>query len=637
MEHNVSYLMALVDRMSAPAEKIAAKFKNINTTISQVQGGLDRVGKAQGLNKLKGSADRIPRSISEIQEKLKLLNAELNNTHSSKSFINLRKEIKATEQQLSGLTSKLSGSLGGGMGSLLTKGLATLGAYFGAQQIFSFAKGSLEAYDEEAKARAQLKAGLVSTRFASGKNVEGLEDLAIRQENKTLFRHDQTMGAEAVLLTFSKIRGKIYDEAIPAIQDLTTRFGGDLATNARMVGKALNEPGQALLNLRRMGIQFSDSQTKNIKNLVKTGHQYEAQLIILAKLNEKFGGSAEAAAKAGIGPMQQLGNKFHTLSETLGENMAPNMNKFADSIGKVVDHFRDFIKIPVADKINDEIGQIIALQGELTSANTSEERRKAILLELKDIEPDITKGITAESLDFTVLATNIQGVINKLYEKIALSNLDEKTAKNLTDTKEKATEIGKDLGAGFSSIWKLVDKNIINRPDLDNEGKLLLGAQLAHSRIGSLYRTETIAIHGTPGERRVDVYKEAEEKLREEAKRIKENQHAIDLNNTAQKAIDANVAALKVAFHDEGDTKPSGLAPQGGTPPDPNAPDPNKEIDGISSGGSKATNITVNLKDLIGVLNLHSNSVAEGGKKVDEILTEGLLRVLNSANRAATQ
>lgn len=634
MEHNVEYRMILEDRMSAVAEKINTKFKSINSIA-------DRIGKNQGFNKLNVSASKLPKSISDLTLKLKDLNSQLDNTHSKQTFVNLRKEIKATEKELQSLKSGVMGSKGndGILGSFGKKLLGFGAAYVGFQQIGSFVKGNLEAYDEAEKARAQLKAGLTSTHYRSGKNVEGLENQAIGLEGSTLFRHDETMKAQGILLTFDKIKGTIYDKAIPAIQDLTTRFGGDLAGNARIVGKALNEPVQSLMALRRMGIQFSDSQTKHIKNLVKTGHLYEAQMIILKQLNEKFGGSAIAAAQAGMGPVQQLTNKWHTLGETIGENMAPKLNSFANGFGKIVDRLRDFIKIPIADKINDEIGQIVALQGELTSANTSEERRKEILVELNKIEPSITTGITAESTDYTLLASNIQKVINKLYEKIALSNTDEQTAKNLADTKEKADQLGKDLGKGFSAIWKSIDKHIIDRPDLDDEGKLLLGAQVAHTRRGSLYRNEVTAIHGTPGHRRVDVYGEMEDELREEAKRVRENKHAIALNNIAQKAINANIAALKVAFHDTGDDensngkKPEGKKPKGGE----DDPDPLKYLDGLTSG-AKATNITINLPHgLNEKVEIHANSVSEGGKKVEDIVNEQLLRVLNSANRIATQ
>ena len=639
MEHNVSYLMALVDRMSAPAEKIAAKFKNINTTISQVQGGLDRVGKAQGLNKLKGSADRIPRSISEIQEKLKLLNAELNNTHSSKSFINLRKEIKATEQQLSGLTSKLSGSLGGGMGSLLTKGLATLGAYFGAQQIFSFAKGSLEAYDEEAKARAQLKAGLVSTRFASGKNVEGLEDLAIRQENKTLFRHDQTMGAEAVLLTFSKIRGKIYDEAIPAIQDLTTRFGGDLATNARMVGKALNEPGQALLNLRRMGIQFSDSQTKNIKNLVKTGHLYEAQMIILAKLNEKFGGSAEAAAKAGMGPIQQLENKWHTLRETIGERMAPAMNKYAEGLGRILEHFRDMIKLPVSENIQSQVDRIKELHVEMTNTNTSHERLLEIYNELKDIDPSIVAGIDAQSTNYKQLSENIDAVVKSLDNKIIGEKINEKykdklsfynDAKNdLRNTEFLVSQELLKIVPGIATLNIPIDRKIgmaIEKVKLQAEQDNFSGK---HGAPLTNKEGQIIGYDLTPSQQSFKNLASYQNTLPGLNSEVLKGKGFYDQMNKEKEDMLATMGV-----NPNGSTKPVGGAkPEGNG----DAPDPLNEIGGIASGGSKATNITINLKDLVGEVKVYANSVTEGGRKVNEIVTEELLRVLNSANRVGTQ
>jgi hypothetical protein len=63
----------------------------------------------------------------------------------------------------------------------------------------------------------------------------------------------------------------------------------------------------------------------------------------------------------------------------------------------------------------------------------------------------------------------------------------------------------------------------------------------------------------------------------------------------------------------------------------------NTSISDLTSGGSKATNITINLRNLIEHFNLKTETFKEGVDKGTDELIEGLLRVVNSANRIATQ
>ena len=60
-------------------------------------------------------------------------------------------------------------------------------------------------------------------------------------------------------------------------------------------------------------------------------------------------------------------------------------------------------------------------------------------------------------------------------------------------------------------------------------------------------------------------------------------------------------------------------------------------VSDLTSGGSKATNITINLRNLIEHFNLKTETFKEGVYKGTDELIEGLLRVVNSANRIATQ
>src|SRR5690606_6756555 len=134
----------------------------------------------------------------------------------------------------------------------------------GLNSLLSFGRTSLGLIDEQLKADAQIKQAIESTAGAAGKSLEELQAQANDLQKVTLFGDDQTERAQALLLTFTNIRGEIFDNTIPIIQDLSTAFNQDLKSSAVQLGKALNDPAKGLTALQRVGITFSAEQ----KNLI---------------------------------------------------------------------------------------------------------------------------------------------------------------------------------------------------------------------------------------------------------------------------------------------------------------------------------------------------------------------------------
>lgn len=210
-------------------------------------------------------------------------------------------------------------------------------AAFGAYEAYNFIKESVAAYDEAAQASAQLDATLKSTGNAAKLSREALDAQAESLMNMTRFDDDAITSAQALLGTFTEIKGKVFTDAIPAITDLATKMGGDLKGATVQVGKALNDPIKGITALSRVGVSFSEDQKKVIKSLVETGDKAGAQKIILAELNKEFGGSAEAAAKAGTGPLVILANKLGNVKEAIGEVVVELMQGFAPAIELIGD------------------------------------------------------------------------------------------------------------------------------------------------------------------------------------------------------------------------------------------------------------------------------------------------------------
>jgi len=177
---------------------------------------------------------------------------------------------------------------------------------------------AVKAFQVQAKAIAQVEAGLKSTGGQVGYTSKQLQQMASDLQSKTLFGDEQILqDATAQLLTFTNISGEQFARTQQAALDLATRLDGDLKGASIQLGKALNDPVANLSALSRSGIQFSDEQKEVIKSMAETGRLAEAQTLILDELNNQYGGSAEAAAKAD-GGFTQLANSFGDLQEQFG-------------------------------------------------------------------------------------------------------------------------------------------------------------------------------------------------------------------------------------------------------------------------------------------------------------------------------
>jgi hypothetical protein len=242
------------------------------------------------------------------------------------------------KQFMSGMrkTSSFLKKLGGNMqktGKSLSRNLTL--------PILAFGAASVKAFDKQQKALAQVEAGLKSTGNAAGFTSDQLQKMASDLQGKTIFGDEVILkDATAQLLTFTNISGEQFARTQEAALDLATRLDGDLKSASIQLGKALNDPVANLSALSRSGIQFSEEQKATIKSLAETNRLADAQTLILDELNKQYGGSAEAAAQAGIGGIQQLQNSLGDLAEEFGKIISDNIGPFVEKIKGLVGFLR---------------------------------------------------------------------------------------------------------------------------------------------------------------------------------------------------------------------------------------------------------------------------------------------------------
>jgi hypothetical protein len=173
----------------------------------------------------------------------------------------------------------------------------------------------VQATIEAEESTAKLEQVLKSTGGVSGFTSKQLQQVAGQLQRVTAFGDDAVVAMQAVLLTFTNVRGDQFTAATEAVLDLSTALGMDLQSAALLVGKALNDPVKGATALQRSGIQLTASQKDLIKTFVETGEVAKAQEIIIRELGVQFGGQARAIRDTFGGALKSVQNAFGDLLE----------------------------------------------------------------------------------------------------------------------------------------------------------------------------------------------------------------------------------------------------------------------------------------------------------------------------------
>lgn len=466
-------------------------------------------------------------------------------------------------------------------------------SYVGISALIMGGRNALMAFDAQAKADAQLKSALVSTNFAAGKSFQELADKAAEFQNKTLFGDEVVEQAQAMLLTFKNIRGDIYDRTVPAILDLATAMKSDPTSAALQLGKALNEPLMGLQALTRSGVQFSQSQKDLIKNLVETGQLAKAQAIILDEVYSQFGGSAENAAKAGIGPWQLFMNQMGEYMEALGGKLI-----------KVLTYLIDF-----AHWIERNIGWIGALATTVGS-----------FLVIYKTWIMLTKvQATVQALLNAVMMANPIGLLIGAIAALVAGII---YAWNKFEWFRGAVLGVWEVLKGFGTMIK---DYVINRFWELINGLTGIGETLVHFFKGEwkqAWDSGKEAIRNLAG---VDSKMTALKQGMELGKKFKEGYNKGVEQIAGKSAAEDGTAGSMLGFNPVG--------------PDGSGNDPGGKtvIDKITSGGTRPTTINISLGKFQDQIVIHAANVKEGAQQMRDIIVEEMARVLNSANYALKQ
>jgi hypothetical protein len=297
--------------------------------------------------------------------------------------------------------------------------------------VTEFISGAKAAYAEAEQGQAQLQAVLKSTDGVSGKTKDQLDALSQSIMNLTGVDDDVITKSESLLLTFTNIRGEIFDQTLPAIVDMTAALNNGnvsmetIQATTIQVGKALNDPIKGMTALSKVGVSFTAEQKKAVKEMVNTNDVAGAQKLILAELAKEFGGVGAALAATDTGAEAKMATRLGNIQESLGGLITKGKASFIQFFSPLVGWLERVTESRMSETLEKDRISLAANMVQLQSSNLSHAKRVTIINDLKAQYPAYLKQIDAEKVSNGNLLPILQEINKALVMKIAFQKKSE--------------------------------------------------------------------------------------------------------------------------------------------------------------------------------------------------------------------
>ncbi len=247
----------------------------------------------------------------------------------ARDAVNALQQTNRASQQLNntlGKTEKRAATATGNiqrMGVSFRTTAASIVAITGA---VTFLSRSLNVLGEREADAAALSNGL--QKLGKGEaELKRLQKAADELGKATLFNQEDFDAGFALLTSFTSIGVNSFERVAEAAADVAQITGQDVKSSLLQLAKALQDPVRGLTALSRSGTTFTDQQKEQIKALVESGKQIEAQNLILKEIETQYGNAARAAGSAGYaGSVDSLGESFRDFQERLARGVTPAVN-----------------------------------------------------------------------------------------------------------------------------------------------------------------------------------------------------------------------------------------------------------------------------------------------------------------------
>jgi hypothetical protein len=224
-------------------------------------------------------------------------------------------------------------------GGSLAKIAGAVATGYAVKKVVDFGKSTVEAAGAASKANKLVTATFKNAGDTTGDYAKQAIDLADSLGRQIGVSPQVIKGAEGILATFHSVSGAagmqsgIFDRATRAAADLAAAGYGNMSSNAVQLGKALEDPTKGLAALTKSGVNFTQAQKDQIKNMQKSGNMLGAQKIILGEVEAQVKGTAAATAGSGA----KMSVAFEEMKVKIGTSLLPAVGEVKKMFGGLFD------------------------------------------------------------------------------------------------------------------------------------------------------------------------------------------------------------------------------------------------------------------------------------------------------------
>lgn len=183
---------------------------------------------------------------------------------------------------------------------------------------------------EAERATAKLDVAYRNLGAAVGVSRARMDELATEIQRTTTFSDDAAKEAQALLLTFTRVRGEAFERTLKVAADLSAMMGIELTGAVRMLGRAAQDPTRGFFMLQRAGVVLTAQQREMIKSMAAAGNTAGAYVKLLELIDKKATGTAAAMRNT-------LGGAFTALQNQIGDLLEGDSKSFTGLIAAIND------------------------------------------------------------------------------------------------------------------------------------------------------------------------------------------------------------------------------------------------------------------------------------------------------------
>ena len=256
----------------------------------------------------------------------------------------LKSPLNQAKQDLTGFEQTASS-----IGKTLQNAFSVTAIIAGIAKLTQALKECVNEYTEAEKVSLRLTAVWNNVGKVTGKTAKEIDDYADAIEKSTYFTKEAVQESALLLAATEKLTGDGFQRALDVSADLAAALGEDMTSAASLLAKTLEDPASALNRLKSIGVTFTEEEKNQIKALSDANEMYEAQSIILDKIESKYKDVAKAINNTPAGKLENIKNLLSDIRKSIGQSLLNSISPALDSLYEDLKKLFDLVN-PYLDK-----------------------------------------------------------------------------------------------------------------------------------------------------------------------------------------------------------------------------------------------------------------------------------------------